>query len=83
MQYFGASGYPSGGPVLAGTLTSLVHLDVAWTFQSLLTLLAVALALALWSLVTPLIEKRPLRAVVVFLASQPALVMAYVSAGQH
>lgn len=81
IQYYATSGYPSGGPVLAGVLTSLVHLDVAWTFQALLTLLAAGLALALWSLLEPLVASRPLRAAVVFLAAQPALVVAYVLQG--
>ena len=82
VQYFSASGYPTGGPTAAGVLTSIVHLDVAWTFQCFLTLLAAGLAFSLW---TPDRAgprgSRPLRALVVFLAAQPALVVAYVLQG--
>ncbi len=81
VQYYGVSGYPSGGPTAAGTLTSIVHLDVAWTFQCFLTLLAAGLALSLWTLIAPVVEDRRVRAVVTFLAAQPAIVVAYVLQG--
>ena len=42
--YYGASGYPSGGPTAVGALTSLVHQDVAWTFQPFLALLVALMA---------------------------------------
>jgi hypothetical protein len=79
--YYGANGYPSGGPTTAGALTSLVHQDVAWTFQPFLSLLAALMALALYSLAEPLIESRPLRAAAAFVAAQPALVLAYALQG--
>jgi hypothetical protein len=79
--YYGANGYPSGGPTAVGALTSLVHLDVAWTFQPFLALLVVFMGLALWSLAGGFVESRPLRAAVVFVASQPALVLAYALQG--
>ena len=80
VNYF-QGGYPAGGPVAAGVLTSLVGLDVAWTFQPLLTLLVAMMALALWSLSSPLVESRPLRALLVFVAAQPALVLGYALQG--
>jgi hypothetical protein len=79
--YYGSNAYPAGGPVVAGLLTTLTGLDVAWTFQPLLTLLVVLMALGLWSLAEPLVPSRPLRALLVFVASQPALVLAYALQG--
>jgi hypothetical protein len=79
-QYYGV-GYPAGGATAAGFLTSIVHQDVAWTFQCFLALLVVSMALALWSLAEPIVPSRPLRALVAFVAAQPALVMAYALQG--
>jgi hypothetical protein len=75
-QYYGV-GYPAGGATAAGFLTSIVHQDVAWTFQCFLALLVVCMSLALWSLAEPVVSSRPLRALVTFVAAQPALVLAY------
>jgi hypothetical protein len=75
--YYGANGYPSGGPTAVGALTSLVHVDVAWTFQPFLAGLIALMALCLWSLAGELVPNRPLRAAVAFIAAQPALVLAY------
>jgi hypothetical protein len=79
--YYGSAAYPSGGPVTAGVLATLSLQDVAWAFQPLLALLAALLALALWSLLAPLVASRPLRALIAFLAAQPALVYAYALQG--
>ncbi len=79
--YYGASGYPSGGPTAVGTLTSLVHQDVAWTFQPFLALLVALMAAQLWSLLTPLVTSKPLRALLTFVSAQPGLVLAYALQG--
>jgi hypothetical protein len=81
VAYYGANGYPSGGPTAVGALTALVGQDVAWTFQPFLTLLVVLSALQLWSLLTPLVESRRLRALLTFVAAQPSLVLAYALQG--
>jgi hypothetical protein len=79
--YFDRGAYPSGGPTAIGVLTRLVFQDVAWTFQPFLTVLVVLMGMALWSLATPWVESRKLRAAIVFLACQPALVLAYALQG--
>jgi hypothetical protein len=81
VAYYGANGYPSGGPTAVGALTSLVHIDVAWTFQPFLTLLVVLMGAALWSLAGEVVREPRLRAAVTFLATQPALVLAYALQG--
>ncbi len=81
VTYYGSSGYPSGGPTAVGALTSLVHQDVAATFQPFLTLLVALMALCLWSLFEPVVPSRPLRALLTFVAAQPALVLAYALQG--
>jgi hypothetical protein len=79
--YYGSNGYPSGGPTTVAVLTSLVHLDVAWTFQPFLSLLVALMALSLYALAEPLAPSRPLRAAIAFVAAQPALVLAYALQG--
>ena len=79
--YYGANGYPSGGPTAIGALTSLVGQDVAWTFQPFLSLLVALMALSLYALAEPLVPSRALRAGVAFVAAQPALVLAYALQG--
>ena len=81
VAYYGGSGYPSGGPTAVGALTSLVHQDVAWTFQPFLALLVTFTALALWSLFARYVESRPLRGLLTFVAAQPGLVLAYTLQG--
>ena len=79
--YYGANGYPSGGPTTVGALTTLAGQDVAWTFQPFLSLLAALMALALYELARPLVQSPRLRAAVAFVAAQPALVLAYALQG--
>ena len=79
--YYGANGYPSGGITAAAALTSLVHLDIAWTFQPFLSILAALTALGLYALAEPLVRSRPLRAAGAFVAAQPALVYAFAMQG--
>lgn len=77
VAYYGVNAYPSGGPVAAGVLTTLAGQDVAWTFQTFLTLLAALMGQCLYVLAGSVVSGRPLRALIAFLASAPALSVAY------
>ncbi len=77
VAYYGANAYPSGGPTAAAALTSLVGIDVAWTFQTFLTLLSALMGQCLYVLASRLVPARPLRAAIAFLAAVPALSVAY------
>jgi hypothetical protein len=71
------TGYPVGSFVPLGVAHKLVGEDAAWVFQPYLSFAGAMLALSLYSLVAPLIRSRPIRALVAFVASQPALLYAY------
>ena len=71
------SGYPLGAFMPLGIGGKLTGQDVAWLFQPTIALLAVMLALSLYTLSARLVSSRPLRAVVAFLGAQPALLFAY------
>jgi hypothetical protein len=79
--YYGTASYPSGGPVATGALATLSLQDAAWVFQPFLSLLVAMTTLAVWSLLSRLVASRPLRSAIAFLASQPALVLAYALQG--
>jgi hypothetical protein len=70
-------GYPVGFLLPLGVARPLVGQDVAWLLQPYMAFLAVMLSLALYSIAGALVESRPLRALLVFIASQPALLFAY------
>ncbi|MQA76047.1 MAG: hypothetical protein GEU88_17225 [Solirubrobacterales bacterium] len=72
-----ADGYPIGVFLPLGVGAALVGQDVAWLVQPYMAWLGALLALALWSLATPLVASRPLRALVAFVAAQPALLVGY------
>jgi hypothetical protein len=80
-NYYGAGGYPSGGPTAVGALRTLVAEDVAWVFQPFLSLLVATMALCLYALLQPVVAFAPLRALAAFIAAQPALVLAYALQG--
>ena len=71
------SGYPLGAFMPLGIGGKLTGQDIAWLFQPTIALLAVMLALSLYTLSARLVSSRPLRAVVAFLGAQPALLFAY------
>lgn len=79
--YYEAASYPAGSQLGAATLRSLVGVDIAWVFQPYLALLCALMAAAMWSLVSEWVPSRPLRALVVFVAAQPALLYAYALQG--
>src|SRR4029077_15576650 len=64
------SGYPLGAFMPLGVAGKLTGQDVAWLFQPTIALLAVMLALSLYTLSARLVSSRPLRAVVGFLGAQ-------------
>src|SRR6266576_6683085 len=71
------SGYPIGAFLPLGVGRALVGQDAAWVFQPYLAFLAAMLALAFYTLVTPLVKSPWLRGLAVFVASQAALLFAY------
>jgi hypothetical protein len=79
--YYGAAGYPSGGPTAVGAVRPLVDQDVAWIFQPFLSFFAATMALSLYSIPARLVRSRAGRAAIAFVAAQPALVLAYALQG--
>jgi hypothetical protein len=69
--------YPVGSFMPWGVARPLVGQDLAWLLQPYIAFLAAALALALYELAAPLLPSRPLRALVAFIASQPALLFGF------
>ena len=74
-------GYPVGVFIPLGVGTKLTGIDPAWLIQPYMSVLAACLALSLWEIVAPLVPSRPLRAAVVAIAAQPALLVGYVQWG--
>jgi hypothetical protein len=70
-------GYPIGVFLPFGVAAGLVGGDLAWLIQPYMAVLAVSLALALWSLARPLVSSGPLRAATVFVGAQSALLFGY------
>jgi hypothetical protein len=70
-------GEPVGALLPWGIGHQLVGQDVAWVFQPYLAFLGAMVALAVWPLVTPLVRSPRLRALVVFIAAQSALIYGY------
>jgi hypothetical protein len=81
VRYYHDSAYPSGGPTAIGALRPLVFEDVAWIYQTFLAWLVAMLALAIYSLARPLVASPFLRALIAFVAAQPALVLGYALQG--
>jgi hypothetical protein len=79
-KYFD-SHYPVGAQATLGVLSPVGVVDLAWLYQPFLSFMAAITALALYSLLTPWIARRPLRAAAAFLAAQPALVVSYALQG--
>lgn len=71
------SGYPVGAFLPLGIGGKLTGTDVAWLVQPYMATMAALLALSLYWIAAPLLESRPLRALVAFGASQSALLFAY------
>jgi hypothetical protein len=72
-----ADGYPVGVFLPLGVGQALVGEDVAWLIAPYMAWLAAILALALWTLAAPLVQRAWLRTVVAVLAAQSALLFGY------
>jgi hypothetical protein len=70
-------GYPVGAFLPLGLGTQLTGTDVAWLIQPYMAAMAALLALCLYQLAQPLVECRPLQALVAFGAAQSALLFGY------
>lgn len=71
------TGYPVGSLVPLGVVAPLVRQNLAWLFQPYLTVLAALLATCLWALTGTIARRASVRAGLVIVASQPALLFAY------
>jgi hypothetical protein len=69
--------YPLGAFMLLGVGTGLTGIDPAWIIQPYFACCAAALALCVYALIEPLVPSPRLRALVAFLAAQPALLYGY------
>jgi hypothetical protein len=72
----GAS-YPLGAFMLPGLGHALTGIDVAWIFAPYLACCGAAVALCVYALTRPLLSSERIRALVAFLAAQPALLYGY------
>ena len=71
------NGYPVGAFVPLGVGGALVPEDLAWLIQPFMAFGAALLALAVYDLVSRVVERRALRALVAFVAAQGALYYGY------
>ena len=72
-----AHGYPMGALLPLGVGSRLIATDPAWTFQPYTAFLGALLALCIYHFAARLTPSRPVRAVVAFIAAQPALLYAF------
>jgi hypothetical protein len=69
--------YPLGAFMVLGVSRALSGVDVAWVFQPYLACCGAAIALCVYALAEPLVASPRKRALVAFLAAQPALLYGY------
>jgi hypothetical protein len=74
-------GYPVGSFVPLEAARPLTGSESAWLWQPYHAFMLAVLAASLWALAAPLVRDHRLRALAVFLASQPALLYAYALQG--
>jgi hypothetical protein len=77
LHFYLNGGEPVGALVPWGIGHQLVGEDLAWVFQPYLAYLGAMLALCAWAIIGPVVRSRGLRAVVVFVAAQAALIYGY------
>lgn len=70
-------GYPVAAFLPLGVGTQLTGTDAAWLVQPYMATMAALLSLCLYWMAAPLLESRPLRALVAFGAAQAGLLFAY------
>lgn len=71
------SGYPIGAFTPLAIGSTLLGRDPAWVFQPYLATMALLLALCLYQLAGEVVRRPALRALIAFLAAQPALLFGY------
>lgn len=71
------NGYPAGAFPPLGVMHEVLRTDSAWLFQPYIAFLAAMVALALYTLTARVIESPALRALAACIATQPALLYAY------
>ena len=72
-----SAGYPLGAFIPLGIGHELTGTDPAWLFQPYLAVMAAMTALVFYELVRPVVKDARVRAAVVFIAAQPALLVGY------
>jgi hypothetical protein len=72
-----AKGYPFGAFLPMGVGRTLTGENTVWVFQPYLAFLDGGLALCLYALTASVVRSRPLRALIAFVAAQPALLFGY------
>jgi hypothetical protein len=72
-----SAGYPLGAFIPLGIGHELTGSDPAWLFQPYLALMAAMTALVFYELARPVVKYARIRAAVVFIAAQPALLVGY------
>jgi hypothetical protein len=72
-----AGGYPIGAFIPFGAAQKLVGGDLAWVFQPYVSFMAALLSLGLWEVLGAFTRRRFLRALITFVAAQPALLYGY------
>jgi hypothetical protein len=71
------NGYPLGSFVPLAIAHSLIGQDTAWLFQPLMAFYGAMIALTLYAVAAPMVRSGRSRALVAFIASQPALLFGY------
>src|SRR5882757_3774589 len=77
LHFYLGGGEPVGAMLPWGIGHQIVRQDVAWLFQPYIAFLGAMLALSLWPLARSLVASHRLRALVVFVAAQSALIFGY------
>jgi hypothetical protein len=74
-------GYPTGSQSPLGVLARLVSTELAWLYQPYLAMVSAAAALAVYSLLGPVVASRPFRALAGLAAAQANILHGYAMAG--
>jgi hypothetical protein len=77
LDFYLGSHYPDGAFLPLGIGGKLVGEDIAWLYQPYLAFLAAMVALCLYAITSRLVKSPALRALTVFVASQPAILFGY------
>ncbi len=72
-----SAGYPVGAFIPLGIGHELTGQDSAWLFQPYMAVMAAMMSLVFYELAAPVIRDHRLRALAIFIAAQPALLVGY------